>query len=81
MRKYVQCVGSEVLTAAVMKSSVFWDITLCSPLKFCRRFGGTCSLHQGRITSHVRNQHEAGSNPGLFFDPEDAGDLFLRNVS
>jgi hypothetical protein len=26
-------VGSEVLTTAVIKSSVFWDITLCSPLK------------------------------------------------
>jgi hypothetical protein len=26
-------VGFEVLTAVVMKSSVFWDITPCSPLK------------------------------------------------
>jgi hypothetical protein len=27
------CVGSEVLTAVVMKSSIFWNITPCSPLK------------------------------------------------
>jgi hypothetical protein len=26
-------VGFEVLTAVVIKSSVIWDITLCSPLK------------------------------------------------
>jgi hypothetical protein len=24
-----------------MKSTVFWDITPCSPLKVYRRFGGT----------------------------------------
>jgi hypothetical protein len=29
--------GFEVLTAVVMKSSIFWDITQCSPLKFSRR--------------------------------------------
>jgi hypothetical protein len=27
-------VGYEVLTAVVMKTSVFWDIILCSPLMF-----------------------------------------------
>jgi hypothetical protein len=26
-------VGFEVLTAVVMKSSIFWDITPCNPLK------------------------------------------------
>jgi hypothetical protein len=26
-------VGSEVLTPVVVKSAVFWDITLCSPLE------------------------------------------------
>jgi hypothetical protein len=32
-----------------MNSYIFWDITLCSPLKVNRRFGGTCHLHlQGR---------------------------------
>jgi hypothetical protein len=28
-----------------MKSSIFWDITLCSPLKAKWCFGGTCHLH------------------------------------
>jgi hypothetical protein len=35
----------EVLTAVVVKSSIFWDITPCSPLSVNRRFGGTCRLH------------------------------------
>jgi hypothetical protein len=43
-----------------MKSSVFWDITPCSPLKANRRFGGTCRLHlQGRRISRSRNQRES----------------------
>jgi hypothetical protein len=51
----------DVLTAVVIKSSVFWDITLCSPLKFNRRFGGTCRLHfHSRRISQARNQREAG---------------------
>jgi hypothetical protein len=29
----VYCVGFETLTAVVMKISIFWDITLYSPLK------------------------------------------------
>jgi hypothetical protein len=33
-------VGFEVLTAVIMKSTIFWDITLCSPLSVNRRFGG-----------------------------------------
>jgi hypothetical protein len=37
--------GFVVLTAVVMKSSIFWDITLCSPLKVNRHFGGTYRLH------------------------------------
>jgi hypothetical protein len=31
-----------------MQSSIFWDITPCSPLKINRRFGGTCLHLQGR---------------------------------
>jgi hypothetical protein len=34
----------EVITAVVMKSTIFWDITPYSPLKVNRRFGGTCRL-------------------------------------
>jgi hypothetical protein len=44
------------------KSSVVWDIILCSLLKVNQRFGGTCHLHlQGRRGSQVRNEHEAVS--------------------
>jgi hypothetical protein len=42
---------SEVLTAVVMKSTLFWDITLC--------------------------YFQTGFLLGLFFDPEDGGDMFL----
>jgi hypothetical protein len=38
-------VGFQVLTAVVMKCTVFWNITSCSPLSVNRRFGGTYRLH------------------------------------
>jgi hypothetical protein len=43
-------VGFEVLTAAVMKSTVFWDITpCCNLLKDNRRFGEIYRLYlQGK---------------------------------
>jgi hypothetical protein len=45
-----------------LKSFVFSDITLCSQLKFGRRFRGTYRLHlRCRKISQTRNQHEAGS--------------------
>jgi hypothetical protein len=54
-------VGLEVLTAAVLKNSVFQDITPCSPVKVSGHLEGTCRLHlQGRIISQERNQSEAG---------------------
>jgi hypothetical protein len=66
----------EVLAAVVMKSSVFWDATLCSTLKINQCFRGTCRLHlQGQRT----NQHEAGSRRSSadldLFDPEDKGNM------
>jgi hypothetical protein len=47
----------EVLTAVVVKGSVFWDITPYTPLKVNRRFGGIrrLQLHDQRI-SQTRNQ-------------------------
>jgi hypothetical protein len=57
-----------------LKNIIFWDITPCSPLSFNRRFGETYRLHlQGRIIAcwFLLN---------FFFDPEDGGDMFLRNV-
>jgi hypothetical protein len=45
----------EVLTAVVMKDSVFWDMTPYSPLKVNRRLGGTCRLLlQGRSITQAR---------------------------
>jgi hypothetical protein len=81
-------VGFEVLTAVVMKSFIVWDITPCSPLKVHKRFGGTYRLHlQGWInqdasvkTALLATCFHAGSLLGLFFYPEDGGDMFLRNV-
>jgi hypothetical protein len=48
-------VGLEVLTAVITKSSIFWDVTLCSPLKVSPRFGGIYRIHlQGRITTIIQ---------------------------
>jgi hypothetical protein len=79
-----------------MKSSVFWDITPCRPLKVSRRFGGTCHLQlQGPSVNWARNHNETGSYMSsprsyllhvagfylrLFFYSEDVRDMFLRNV-
>jgi hypothetical protein len=34
-------VGSHVLTAVVIKNTIFWDTTPCSPFKVNQRFGRT----------------------------------------
>jgi hypothetical protein len=76
---YMKFAGFEVLTAVVMNSTIFWDITPCSPLRVNRRFGGTYGLHlQSRAL--LATFFHAGFLLGLFFDPEDGGDMFLRNV-
>jgi hypothetical protein len=70
MRKYQRFielggknVGFEVLTAVVMKSTIFWDIKPCSPLKVNRRFWRTYRLHfQGQRIGLARNQ--------LYFPPD-----------
>jgi hypothetical protein len=46
--EHVSLVGSEVPTAVVLKITIFWDISQCSPY-MNRCFGGTYHLHlQGR---------------------------------
>jgi hypothetical protein len=55
------CVGIEVLIAVVMKSSIFWDIGPCIPLKPIWRFGGTYRLHFSR----ERNQREEGRHNSI----------------
>jgi hypothetical protein len=53
-------VGFGILTAVVLNSSIFWDITTCSPVKVNWLFRGTCRLHlQGRRISQARNQCES----------------------
>jgi hypothetical protein len=59
-------VGFEVFTAVVMKSTIFWDMTLCSPLSCNRRFGGTYRLHlQGRRIISARTSRQAGSKQAI----------------
>jgi hypothetical protein len=76
-----------------LTSYVFWDITLYSPVKVNRRFGGTYCLHlQGRSISQVRNQNGAGIKQRSpycllhayfllcpLFDPREGGDISLWN--
>jgi hypothetical protein len=51
----------------VMKSIIFWDVTPCSLL---RCFGGTYRLPLAYLLVLAE----------IFFDPEDGGVIFLRNV-
>jgi hypothetical protein len=55
-------------TNSTVKSSIFWDITQCSPREAGRRFIGTCYLLH------------AGCLLGIFFDSENGWGMFLRNV-
>jgi hypothetical protein len=43
--KQIFVVGFEVLAPFVMKSSAFWDVTPCSPLKGGRRFSGCLTFN------------------------------------
>jgi hypothetical protein len=64
---YFDGVGIEVLTAVVMKCSIFWDITLCSQLKVNRRFGEICHFHvQGQKVGQARNQLKADSKNSYY---------------
>jgi hypothetical protein len=44
-KRKILFLGFGVLTAVVMKSSIFWDIIQYSPLKANQRFGGKYLLH------------------------------------
>jgi hypothetical protein len=62
--------GFAGFTGVVLKSSIFWDITLYNPLRVNQRFGGTCCLLlQDWRVSKARNQHEAGSKFSEFQVP------------
>jgi hypothetical protein len=50
----------QVLTAVVMKNTIFWGMTPCSPLSANRRFGRTYRFHlQGQRISQARNRRES----------------------
>jgi hypothetical protein len=52
-------VGFEVLTPVVMNTTIFCNITPCSPLKIKKRFGETYRLNlQGRKIHRGRNRRE-----------------------
>jgi hypothetical protein len=52
----------------------------CRPLEVNRRFGGTYRLFVTCYRLFVTCFHTIFLL-GLFFDPEDGGDMFLRNTS
>jgi hypothetical protein len=58
----------------ILKSIIFWDMTLCSPLSFNRRFGGTYRLHlQGRRNGFSKTSQQTGGKPRITWGhiPED----------
>jgi hypothetical protein len=67
-----------------MMSIIFWYVTSRSPLKVNGRFGGTYLLHlQGRNINRASRTllatfFHTGFLFGLFFEPDDGGDMFLR---
>jgi hypothetical protein len=64
------------------KSTIFWDIIPCGPLKVNWCFRGTYRLHlQGQRISQARNQHAAGGNLCSALSPAfrlDFSQLILR---
>jgi hypothetical protein len=55
-----------------MNSTIFWAITPCIPLKVNRRFGKT---EQSSVFHLLSSWFLAQ------LDPEDEGDMFIRNIS
>jgi hypothetical protein len=80
--------GFEVLTAAVMKSCIFGNVTPCSQFKAKRYFGGIYRLHLPDT-----RENQAGNNQsfnlclfracfllGWLLKTRVEGDMFIRNV-
>jgi hypothetical protein len=70
--------GFEILTAMVVKISVFWGRTPCNPFKVIRRFGRTSPPSSRLKSKEVRNQYKQATSKA---NPENGDCMFLRNVS
>jgi hypothetical protein len=64
------------VTDYTLKNCIFWDTRPCSPLNVNRRFGGTRNQLESRVIYLLHAVFLLGS----FIDPEDGGDMFLRNI-
>jgi hypothetical protein len=60
-----------------MKSYIFWDITPCIPLKINGLFEGHVAPIFSNCAWHLLH---TGFLLGFFFNLEDGGNIFLRNV-
>jgi hypothetical protein len=69
-------------TPVVMKSHALWDITPRSPLNVGRHFGEACRLYlyDTPVKTLLVTCFHADFLLGLLFDPEDGGNMVLRNV-
>jgi hypothetical protein len=79
--------GFELLTAVIIKSSIFRDIELCTSLKISQCFGGKSLVPQERITvmrvasrAFAPYLFQAGFLLGLFFDIDSRSVMSLQNV-
>jgi hypothetical protein len=70
------CVEFVFLKTVVMKNTISWDVTLWSPMKVIRGFRKKIYIQCRRISQVRRQQSELVSN----VDPEDEGEILLRNV-
>jgi hypothetical protein len=68
---FINCQISRSQISTLLKSTIFWDITLCSPLRVNRCFGRTYCLHlQARKINWARNQIDSQRST-LRYIPED----------
>jgi hypothetical protein len=63
-----------------MKSSIFWDITPCTPLKINRRFGGTYLSPPSASKDKTSKNNMKKEASRAWLDAEDGVDMFFRNV-
>jgi hypothetical protein len=65
-------VGSDVHILVTMKSTVFWVVTPCKSVESQPR--------RNVSSSGSKNKPSKKRLLGVFFDLDDGGDMFLRNV-